>query len=85
MRKRKTSKRTTRRRRDVPMRALDGRNVAPIEGAMKRSGLSRSTIYRLMKTGALKGYKALGRAYVDLDVMDRYLTRDVVSDWHGRS
>ena len=47
-------------------------NLLPIDEAAAREGVSRTTIYRLLRLGLLKKYRAPGvdrKTYIDADVL----------------
>jgi hypothetical protein len=46
--------------------------LMPIDDAVAQEGVSRTTIYRLIRLGLLKKYRAPGvdrRTYIDVDVL----------------
>ena len=52
-------------------------NLLPIDEAAAREGVSRTTIYRLLRLGLLKKYRAPGvdrKTYIDADVLRQVRT-----------
>ena len=52
-------------------------NLMPIDDAAAQEGVSRTTIYRLLRLGLLKKYRAPGvdrKTYIDADVLRQVRT-----------